>query len=140
MTIHDLPAVNATLNGLAAVLLIAGWAFIKRGNIAAHRASMVLAVLTSAIFLASYMTYHTVHGSTPFPGAGVWRTIYFAVLVPHVILAIVMVPMILIVLNRALRGQFERHKRLARITLPIWIYVSVTGVLIYVMLYRISWH
>lgn len=146
ISFQDLPAVNATLNGLSAVLLVTGYVFIRRGNIPAHKTAMLSAVLTSALFLASYVTYHTLRirmtgeGSTPFPGTGVWRTIYFSILIPHILLAIVMVPMILMVLYRALHGRFDKHKRLARITLPIWIYVSITGVLVYVMLYRITWN
>lgn len=145
MSIHDLPAVNATLNGLAALLLITGWIFIRQRNISAHKACMIAAFAMSALFLACYVTYHayrvseTGEGSTKFPGTGIWRTIYFLVLVPHIILAVVMLPMILRVFYLAFRSDFARHRRLARITLPIWIYVSVTGVVVYVMLYRIPW-
>jgi uncharacterized membrane protein YozB (DUF420 family) len=145
MSILDLPAVNATLNGLAAILLVTGWVFIRRKNVAAHKACMISAFVMSALFLACYLTYHyyrvstTGESSTPFPGTGIWKTIYFSILIPHIILAVVMLPMILRVFYLAFKGDFARHKRLARITLPIWVYVSVTGVLVYVMLYRIAW-
>ncbi|MBY0587546.1 DUF420 domain-containing protein [bacterium] len=145
MSINDLPAVNATLNGLAAVLLVTGWVFIRRKNIPAHRASMIAAFAMSALFLTCYLTYHyyrysvTGEGSTKFPGTGIWKTIYLAILVPHIILAVVMLPMILRVFYFAFKGDIARHRPLARITLPIWVYVSVTGVLVYVMLYRITW-
>ena len=140
MTIADLPAVNATLNGIAAVFLIIGWLFIKGGNIRAHATCMISAFLVSAVFLACYLTYHAYAGSKPFPGTGVWRPIYFYILlIPHIVLAVVMLPMILTVFYRAYRRDWERHKRLARITLPIWVYVSITGVLVYVMLYRVAW-
>lgn len=145
MSIHDLPAVNATLNGLAALLLVTGWVFIKRRNINAHKTCMISAFVMSALFLACYLTYHTLRikatgqSSTPFPGTGVWRTLYFSILIPHIILAVVMLPMILRVFYLAFRNDFQRHKKWARITLPIWIYVSVTGVVVYVMLYRIPW-
>jgi uncharacterized membrane protein YozB (DUF420 family) len=146
MSVHDLPAVNAALNAVSFVLLLLGWRFVKQGRIAAHKAAMTAAFVSSTLFLASYVLYHTVRqiqtgvGSTPFPGEGLWRTIYFLVLVPHVVLAVVMSPMILLLLYRALRGEFDRHKRLARITLPIWLYVSITGVVVYVMLYRVDWN
>lgn len=145
MSIHDLPAVNATLNGMAAILLVTGWFFIRTKNIRAHKTCMISAFVMSALFLTCYLTYHTYRvsttgqGSTPFPGTGIWKTIYFLVLIPHIILAVVMLPMILRTFYLAIRQDFVRHRRLARITLPIWVYVSVTGVLVYVMLYQISW-
>lgn len=145
MSILDLPAVNASLNGLAAVLLVTGWVFIRQKKVEAHKRCMIAAFITSALFLACYVTYHyyrvstTGEGSTKFPGTGVWRTVYFSILIPHIILAVVMLPMILRVFYLAFRGDFVRHRWLARITLPIWVYVSVTGVLVYVMLYRIPW-
>lgn len=146
MSVHDLPAVNAALNAVSFVLLLLGWRFVKQGRIAAHKSAMTAAFASSTLFLASYVFYHAVRqirtgvGSTPFPGEGIWRTIYFIVLVPHIVLAVVMSPMILLLLYRALRGQFDRHKRLARWTLPIWLYVSITGVIVYVMLYRVDWN
>lgn len=139
INLEDLPALNATLNGISAALLVTGFAFIRRGNVRAHTTCMLSALVTSALFLTSYLIYHFQHPSTPFPGSGVWRTVYFWILIPHIILAIVMIPMILTVLYRAMRGRFDKHKRLARITLPIWLYVSLTGVVVYVMLYRIAW-
>jgi putative membrane protein len=145
MSVLDLPAVNAALNGLAAILLVVGWIFIKQKKVSAHKACMVAAFVTSALFLACYLTHQyyrvslTGESSTPFPGKGIWRGIYYSILIPHIILAMVMLPFILRVFYLAFRGDFVRHRRLARITLPVWIYVSVTGVLVYVMLYRISW-
>ncbi|QDU63089.1 hypothetical protein Pan216_39640 [Planctomycetes bacterium Pan216] len=137
--IESLPAVNATLNAIAAVLLAVGWVLIKQKRIIAHRNCMIAALVVSALFLSCYLVYHVNHLSTSFPGTGVWRTIYFAVLVPHIILAIVMLPMIFLTFLWAFRGQIDRHRGLARWTLPIWLYVSVTGVVVYVMLYRIPW-
>jgi uncharacterized membrane protein YozB (DUF420 family) len=139
MSVHDLPAVNASLNGVAAILLMMGWFFIRQKNIPAHRFCMVAAFLMSALFLGCYLTYHYFAGSKLFPGTGLWKTIYLSILVPHIILAVVMLPMILRVFYLAFKGDFARHKPLARITLPIWIYVSITGVLVYVMLYRMDW-
>jgi putative membrane protein len=139
------PALHALLNGTSAVLLLLGWlAITGRGpwraarSEAVHKRFMLGAVTTSAVFLASYVHYHYNHGSTPFWGDGWLRTVYLLVLVPHVLLAMVMVPMILTLLWAAAKGRFERHKRLARWTLPIWWYVSVTGVVIYLMLYRMD--
>ena len=130
-----LPTVNATLNGIAGVLLSAGYLAIRRGRIPVHRACMVAAFVTSALFLASYLTYHFHVPVTPFSGHGVARAVYFAILVPHILLAAVMVPLALLTLYRALRGNFARHRRIARWTLPVWLYVSATGVLVYLMLY-----
>lgn len=138
-TVAWLPTVNASLNGLAAVLLTVGWVFIKQRKVTAHRNCMIAAFLVSAVFLASYLLYHFHQVATPFPGRGFWRGVYFAVLVPHIILAVVMLPMILVTFQRALRGDLIRHVRVARKTLPIWLYVSVTGVVVYVMLYQITW-
>lgn len=137
--IESLPLVNASLNALAAMLLVAGWFLIKAGRRDAHRNLMVAAFGTSALFLACYLVYHAKVGSRPFPGTGVWRGIYFAILVPHILLAIGMLPMILVTFWRAYRGDFERHRRIARVTLPIWLYVSVTGVMVYWMLYQVDW-
>jgi len=130
------PALIAGLNGASAVLLLIGRSLIMRGKIAAHRACMIAAVVASALFLACYVYFHAHVGDIIFLGQGVWRTIYFLVLIPHVILAIVIVPMVIITLSRGLRGRYDRHRVIARWTWPLWMYVSVTGVLVYFMLYR----
>lgn len=139
------PALHALLNGTAAVLLTLGWlAITGRGpwrggrSEGAHKGLMLAAVTASAVFLASYLHYHNRVGSVPFWGEGWLRTVYFIVLVPHIVLAALMVPPIVILLLAALRGRLERHVRLARWTLPVWLYVSVTGVVIYWMLYRMG--
>lgn len=129
-----LPAANATFNTLAAVCLIAGYAAIRRGRWQVHKRWMLSAVGFSALFLASYLLYHHYHGDTPFTGQGWVRPVYFAILISHVVLSIVMLPMILATLTFALRGQIPSHRRIARITLPIWLYVSVTGVVIFFFL------
>ena len=131
----DLPHLNAALNATSAVLLTIGWFLIKSRRIAAHRRFMIAAVVTSGLFLISYVVYHAQVGSKPFPGTGIVRTIYFAILIPHVILAAAVLPLALITLRRGLRRDDVRHRRLARITLPIWLFVSVTGVVVYLMLY-----
>ena len=135
MTVSDLPALNASLNGTSAVLLCAGYFFIRRRRIAAHRACMLLALLTSALFLASYLVYHYHVGSVPYRGGGWTRPLYFTLLTSHTILAAAVVPLALVTVARAARRRFDRHVAVARYTLPIWFYVSVTGVVIYVMLY-----
>lgn len=134
------PKINATLNGCSAVLLVTGRALIARGKIAAHRAVMLTAFATSTLFLVSYLYYHWPHhgGIVYFRGTGAIRTLYFAILISHTILAIIVVPMVLITLTRALRGQFDRHRAIALWTFPIWLYVSVTGVIVYLMLFQIS--
>jgi len=137
MSVADLPALNASLNGVAALLLIAGYMFIKRRQIPAHRASMLAAVAASALFLISYVIYHANAGSKPFPGIGPVRVVYFVILVTHIVLAAAIVPMVLMTLSRALRESFDRHVSIARRTLPLWLYVSATGVVIYLMLYRL---
>ena len=137
MDVRDLPAVNATLNTASAVLLTAGFLFIRRKKVAAHKACMIGAFVVSMLFLVSYVVYHAQAGSTPFPGRGFVRPVYFTILVSHVTLAVVILPMSIITLTRALRGQFDRHKRIARRTLPLWLYVSVTGVAVYWLLYRV---
>lgn len=136
MTLADLPALNACLNATSAALLLLGYAQIRRKNITAHRVCMSAAFLTSTLFLISYLYYHYHHGSTKFQGQGAIRLVYFAILLTHTVLAAVIVPLILLTLTRALKGEFARHKPLARWTLPLWLYVSVTGVLVYLMLYR----
>jgi putative membrane protein len=132
-----LPHLNAILNSTSAVLLLSGYSFIRRGNVRAHRNCQITAVVTSALFLISYLTYHYFHGSTRFTGQGIVRPVYFVILISHTILAVVIVPLILITIYRAARGDFERHRRIARWTLPLWLYVSVTGVIVYLMLYQI---
>jgi uncharacterized membrane protein YozB (DUF420 family) len=133
----DLPLLNAILNGTCGCLLILGFYFIKfKKNETAHRKCMVGALIVSALFLTSYLTYHYLHGSTKFTGEGVVRIVYFTILISHTILAVVIVPLIGMTVFRAVRGEFERHRRIARITLPLWLYVSVTGVVVYLMLYQ----
>ena len=132
-----LPHLNACLNGTSAILLFSGWRFIKAHNVAAHRACQISALIVSLLFLASYLTYHYYHGTTRFPGTGLARPIYFTILTSHTILAIVIVPFVALTFYRALRGDFVRHRRIARITLPLWLYVSITGVIVYLMLYQI---
>lgn len=133
----DLPLLNATLNGTAAILLLLGWLFIRAGWYQAHGMSLSLAFVTSAVFLASYLYYHHHVGDTRFAGPDHWRLIYLAILASHVLLAIVTVPLVLLVFWKAYRRDWTGHRRLARWTLPIWIYVSVTGIIVYLMLYRI---
>ena len=135
--ISSLPHLNAALNATATLLLLTGWLLIKRRRIQQHRAVMIAAVITSAAFLTSYVIYHANAGSKPFPGTGAIRTVYFAILIPHVILAAVSLPPILITFIRGLRRDDQRHRRIARWTLPVWLYVSVTGVIVYVMLYQL---
>ncbi len=138
MTVHDLPAVNATLNGLSAVLLTLGFVFIKRGNKIAHRNCMISAFVTSVIFLGCYLTYHaTVKTVTHFVNPAWFRPVYLTILLTHTLLAAVIVPLILVTLHRARTQQFEAHKKIARWTWPLWVYVSVTGVVIYLLLYQI---
>jgi uncharacterized membrane protein YozB (DUF420 family) len=132
-----LPTLNATLNGVSALLLAGGFLFIRRKNVAAHRACMLSACGTSALFLVSYLVYHYHVGSVRFTGQGWVRPVYFAVLLSHTLLAAAILPLALVTLARALRGRFERHARIARWTLPLWLYVSVTGVIVYLMLYRL---
>lgn len=135
-----MPELNAVLNLISTFLLIAGYALIRRKAIAAHKACMLGATFTSTLFLVGYLYYHWHHGSTRFPGMGWSRTLYFCVLIPHTVLAAVQVPLIYKTLRHAFAGNFEAHRRWAHITLPIWLYVSITGVLIYWMLYRIQWN
>lgn len=136
MSISDLPAVNATLNALSSIWLICGYIFIRQKKISAHRFCMLGALATSALFLISYLTYHYHAGSKSFTGQGAIRTVYFTILLTHTVLAMAIVPLALITLSRALKERFDKHKRIARWTLPIWFYVSVTGVVIYLMLYQ----
>jgi putative membrane protein len=136
VNVSDLPALNAALNTLATLFLLAGYFFIRRKNVGAHRVSMIGALAASAAFLTSYVIYHANVGSRPFTGTGAIRIVYFAVLISHVVLATAIVPLVLMTVSRALAGRFDRHRRIARITWPLWMYVSVTGVIVYVMLYR----
>ncbi len=136
MNISDLPTLNAALNALATLCLLAGYGFIRRGNVTAHRRSMIGALAASAAFLTSYVIYHAYAGSRPFTGTGAIRVAYFVVLITHVVLATAIVPLVLITVSRALSQRFDAHRRIARITWPLWIYVSVTGVVVYLMLYR----
>jgi uncharacterized membrane protein YozB (DUF420 family) len=130
------PALNASLNGSSAALLLAGRYMIARGRVAAHRACMIAAVIASTLFLLCYLYFHARVGNILFLGQGVWRTVYFAVLIPHVTLAIVIVPMVIVTLSRGLRARYDRHRAIARWTWPLWMYVSVTGVIVYFMLYQ----
>lgn len=134
--LSDLPALNATLNSLSAVLLVTGYVLIRTGRREAHKRCMLAAFATSSLFLVSYLIYHARVGSIPFEGEGAIRIVYFAILIPHVILAGLIVPLALYLLTQAFRGRLERHRRVARWTLPLWLYVSVTGVVIYWMLYQ----
>jgi uncharacterized membrane protein YozB (DUF420 family) len=138
VSLSDLPAVNATLNGTSAILLTAGYVFIRRGNRIAHRNCMIAAFVTSTVFLICYLTYHfTVRTLTRFLGPEWFRPIYRAILLTHTVLAVVIVPLILMTLSRAWRQRFDQHKRIARWTWPLWMYVSVTGVMIYLLLYQV---
>jgi uncharacterized membrane protein YozB (DUF420 family) len=136
MPVSSLPALNATLNATSAILLTIGWFLIKARRIQAHRRCMIAAFTSSSLFLTSYLIYHAQVGSKPYPGTGVMRTVYFSILIPHVVLAAAVLPMAILTLRRGLRRDDARHKRLARITLPLWLFVSVTGVVVYVMLYH----
>ncbi|HYL98651.1 MAG TPA: DUF420 domain-containing protein [Blastocatellia bacterium] len=136
MNINSLPVLNAILNGTSAVLILAGFIFIRKKMINAHRACMVSAVVTSSLFLVSYLTYHYYHGVTRFPGTGAARPTYFTILGTHTVLAAAIVPLVIVTLYKALRGRFAGHRKVARWTFPMWLYVSITGVLVYLMLYQ----
>lgn len=139
MDVNLLPSINAGLNATAAVFLVLGYVLIRRGKRNAHRAVMLTALACSVLFLTSYLTYHYHTGSTRFPGSGVARTIYLSILITHTVLAATVPFLAGVTVYRALRGRFDKHRAIARWTLPIWLYVSVTGVVIYWMLYRIAW-
>jgi putative membrane protein len=139
VTVHDLPALNASLNAVATVLLIAGYFLIRARRIELHRLCMLGAVAVSALFLASYLIYHFQVGSVRFTREGPVRTVYFTILITHVILAAAVPPLALITLARGLNARYAKHRAIARWTLPIWLYVSVTGVLVYVLLYQPGW-
>jgi len=136
--VSTLPALNAALNAASAVLLTVGWLCIRKKRVAAHRTCMLAAFCVSTAFLISYVVYHALAGSRPFGGRGWLRWVYVPILLSHITLSAAMLPFVLTTLFRALRGQFDRHKRLARWTLPVWLYVSVTGVLVYWMLYHLA--
>ena len=137
MTLRDLPALNAALNGASAILLATGFILIRAGRREAHKRAMVAALVCSTLFLTSYLVYHAQVGSVRFRGQGALRPVYFAILISHTVLAVTVVPLALVTLVQALRTRFDRHRRIARIALPIWGYVSVTGVIVYWMLYRL---
>ena len=139
MTVHDLPAVNASLNALSGVLLLCGYAMIRLRRIEAHRMFMTAAFSASLLFLISYVAYHAQVGSVRFTREGFVRPLYYTILITHVILAITVVPLAIITLSRGLKGRYPQHRRIARWTFPIWLYVSVTGVLVYVLLYQPTW-
>ena len=135
--IELLPTLNAALNSLSAIFLVTGYLCIRRKKIAAHKASMISAVITSSLFLISYLVYHYHIGSRSLEGQGWIRPVYFSILISHTILAATIVPLVIVTLKRAWKGNFKLHARIARRTLPLWLYVSVTGVVVYWMLYRL---
>jgi putative membrane protein len=137
MDISLLPSLNAALNATSAALVVAGHSFIRRRKTTAHRACMMAATCSSALFLISYVIYHYHHGATRFAGTGLARAVYFAVLTSHTLFAILLVPMVIVTLRRALRERFDKHRQIARWTFPLWLYVSVTGVAVYFMLYHL---
>ncbi len=139
MTVHDLPAVNAALNAASGVLLSAGYLLIRARRIDLHRRCMIAAFITSSVFLACYIAYHAQVGSVRFTRQGLVRPLYFTILITHVTLAAAVLPLAIVTLSRGLKGRFDRHRAIARWTLPIWLYVSVTGVLVYVLLYQPTW-
>jgi putative membrane protein len=138
ISVHDLPILNATLNGLAGILLIAGYTFIRQGRVTAHHRTMVTAFVVSCIFLASYLIYHWKVGSVKFDKPGWVRAVYLWILGTHTVLAATVPILAIITLSRALKKRFERHRAIAKWTLPIWLYVSVTGVVVYLLLYQVK--
>ena len=139
MTLNDLPAVNASLNALSGVLLVCGYALIRARRIEQHRKVMIAAFAASTLFLLCYVIYHAQVGSVPFTRQGFVRPLYFTILVTHVTLAVAVPPLAIITLSRGLKARYTQHRRIARWTFPIWMYVSVTGVLVYVLLYQPTW-
>jgi uncharacterized membrane protein YozB (DUF420 family) len=137
VTLADLPALNASLNATAGVLLVTGYTLIRRGHVRRHRAVMIAACAVSTLFLISYLVYHANIGSKPFPGHGPLRLVYYTILLTHVVLAATVLPLAFITLSRGLKARFDRHVPIARWTFPIWLYVSVTGVIVYLMLYTL---
>jgi uncharacterized membrane protein YozB (DUF420 family) len=132
-----LPHLNAVLNATSGLLLITGYAFVRRRHIVLHLTCMIAALISSTLFLISYLVYHYYHGTTRFAGEGIARPLYFIILGTHTVLAVVILPFIAVTVYRAARGQFQKHKRIARWTFPMWLYVSVTGVIVYLMLYQL---
>ena len=139
LSVQDLPAVNATLNALSGLLLAIGYGLIRTRRIDQHRKAMIAAFATSSLFLICYVIYHLQVGSVPFLRQGFVRPVYYTILITHVVLAATVPPLAIITLTRGLRGRFPQHVKIARWTLPIWMYVSVTGVLVYVLLYQPDW-
>ena len=139
MSVHDLPAVNATLNAISGVLLVIAYALIRARRIEQHRAVMIAAFTTSSLFLISYIVYHAQVGSVRFTRQGFVRPLYFTILITHVTLAAAVLPLAIVTLSRGLKARYPQHRRIARWTFPIWLYVSVTGVLVYVLLYQPTW-
>jgi putative membrane protein len=139
MSIHDLPAINATLNAISGVLLIVAYGFIRARRIEQHRRTMIAAFVTSSLFLVCYLVYHAQVGSVRFTRPGLVRPLYFTILVTHVALAAAVLPLAIVTLSRGLKAKYPQHRKIARWTLPIWLYVSVTGVLVYVLLYQPTW-
>ena len=139
ISVHDLPAVNATLNAISGVLLLTGYLLIRARRIEQHRLCMLAAFTTSSLFLISYLVYHAQVGSVPFTRAGFVRPLYFTILITHVTLAATVLPLAIVTLSRGLKRRFVQHRAIARWTFPIWLYVSVTGVLVYVLLYQPTW-
>ena len=137
MDYNLLPHLNALLNSTSAICLVVGYFFIRSKKVFAHLVAMTAGLVASSVFLTSYLIYHYHHGTTRFAGAGVARAVYFTILISHTILAVVIVPLIAVTLWRAWHGEYARHRRIARWTFPLWLYVSVTGVIVYLMLYRI---
>lgn len=133
----DLPTLNAILNGISFILLCIGYYYIRQRRWKAHRLTMILALISSTLFLVSYVIYHVQIGSQRYDGEGILRIIYFVILIPHVILAAGMVPLVLLTVYRAWKNPWDRHAKIAKITLPIWLYVSITGVIVYLMLYQL---
>jgi len=139
VTVHDLPAVNASLNALSGILLVTGYVLIRARRIQQHRACMIAAFAASSLFLISYVVYHVQVGSVRFTRQGFVRPLYYTILITHVTLAATVLPLAIITLSRGLKARFPEHRRIARWTLPVWMYVSVTGVLVYVLLYQPTW-
>ena len=139
MTVRDLPAINASLNALSAILLSAGYLLIRAHRVSQHRRCMIAAFTTSSLFLVCYIVYHAQVGSVPFTRQGFVRPLYFTILLTHVVLAAVVLPLAIVTLTRGLNERFSQHRKIARWTFPIWLYVSVTGVLVYVLLYQPTW-
>ena len=139
MSVRDLPGVNAALNATATLLLLLGWRLIRARRVEAHRRAMLGALACSTLFLVSYLVYHFEAGSVRFPGTGTARAVYLAILASHTLLAAALPVLVAVTVSRALARRFDRHRRIARVTLPVWLYVSVTGVVVYWMLYRVRW-